>query len=831
MRGIRRYVISLLLVVLVAAALAGTPFILNLSPRLGLDLRGGVLVILTAPDGTRSDVLDKTVDILRNRVDRAGVAEPDISREGATNIQIQLPGIEDRERLLLLIGQTAQLQFRQVLQEISSVDPAFEETEVSTSDDPAQEVVLAAEEGAKFRLSPAELTGESVRDATAVIDPNTGAWHAELRFDRAGSTAWAGLTGRLACLEGPQRRVAIVLDGQVESAPQVSEEVECQVGITGGSTVIEGSFTEREAKDLALVLTTGALPVELEQSQVVTVSPTLGRDALRAGLLAGALGLSLVMIYVLLYYRALGLQVWVSLLCFAAVIYGLIVVLGQVIGWSLTLAGVAGLIVSIGIATDSNIVFFERIKEEVHEGRTIRSSMDRGFSKAWRTLRAANAVTILAAAILYLIAVGPVRGFALALGMATTIDLAIFVTFTWPLAALLARSRLFSEGRLIGMRRAFEGSAVRRRSRMTKIYRSDFNIDFIGRRRIWLVVSGLVIVASLIALAPPVRGLNFGIDFRGGSIFRMIPDREVTVSEIRDVARELGFGDAVVQVLRDPTTGRSQVQIQTEAIDDPEERNRLADALTAFARAENIDVEAVGEKWGRQITAKALRGLVIFLVLVIIYMSWRLEPKMAVAAMAALIHDLLITAGAYAIIGFSVTPATVIALLTILGYSLYDTVVVFDKMKENTALTANARKSFAEIANQSMNQVLMRTVNTSLTTLLPVGSLLFIGSFLLGADTLRDLALALFVGIMAGAYSSLFVASPILSLWKERERRYVSVRERVLKERAPAEETEDEESEEEDQSEEEGRLPPERPSTVRVQQRKQSRKKRKRGRK
>ena len=790
MRGVKRYVISVALVGLVAAGIVATVLATGLKPRLGLDLKGGVSVILTAPPGTNSDILDRTIGVLRNRVDSAGVAEPEISKEGTNNILIQLPGTKDPERLLRLIGQTAQLQFRPVKEIIVEGDPTYAATQVTEpdADDPKAEVVLLDQDKkTKLRLGPVEVTGDAIRRAEATPpDPNGMGgvdWKVNLGFRSDGQEKWKALTGRLACeaAGAPTRQIAIVLDHVVQQHPEVNQDVPCNEGI-GEDTTISGGYGREQAQDVALVLKAGALPVKLEQSEVRTVSATLGQESLRAGLLAGALGLALVMLYVLIYYRALGLQTWVGLLCFSVVIYGLVVLLGAAIGWSLTLAGIAGLIVSIGIATDSYIVFFERVKEEVHGGRTLRSSMDRGFKNAWRTLRTANTVTILAAVVLYLLAVGPVRGFALALGMATMLDLLIFVSLTWPLAALLARNRFFAESKVVGMRRAFEGkkggSPLAR-----KIYRSDFDIDFIGRRKLWLAMSAAFIVISLVALVPAIRGLEFGIDFRGGTVFRVPVPASVSAAEVKDAVAEAGQPEAVVQMVSEQGSRTRQAQVQTGAIGNPDDRSRVVNALAAKAgvNTSQVSIEAVGERWGKDITQKALRGLVIFFVLVIVYMSWRLEPKMAVAGMAALVHDLLITAGIYAIVGFEVTPATVIALLTILGYSLYDTVVVFDKIRENTALASNAKKSYGQIANESMNQTLMRSINTSLSTLLPVGSLLFVGSTLLGADTLKDLALALFVGIAAGTFSSIFVATPILSIWKEKEPRYASVRDRVLR--------------------------------------------------
>ncbi|MCA1838814.1 MAG: protein translocase subunit SecF [Actinobacteria bacterium] len=782
---------SVIMVLLVVAGLVASTFAFKLKPRLGLDLRGGLSVTLTAPSNTKAEVLDKTVEVLRHRIDAAGVAEPDISREGASNVFIQIPTNGDQRHILDLIGRTAQLQFRQVLKQITPADPSFASATVTPSDAPNKQVVYLGKGGkTKLALGPAELTGDAVRKAEAVIDTGTsssGAWTVKIAFSSKATKAWQTFTGKLACVQGDQRQIAIVLDQEVESHPQVATEVKCNEGLANGDTVITGGFSEKEAKDLALVLTTGALPVKLEQSEVRIVSPTLGKDSLRAGLLAGALGLALVLLYVLLYYRTLGLQTWIGLAVFSSTIYGLVVVFGAAIGWNLSLAGIAGLIVSVGIATDSYIVFFERVKEEIHLGQSLKASIDKGFKHAWRTMRTANLVTILAAVILYILAVGSVRGFALALGMATTLDLAITFGLTWPLAALLARNNFFANNRAFGMKRALEGDPSKEGGIARKIYRSEFKIDFIGRRKIWLAISTLAVAVSVVAMFPQIRGLTYGIDFKGGTVFRVARTNGVSPTAVKEALRTVGLTNPEVQILTDRVSGRSQVQVQTEAIK-PSQRNEVSDALgkVAGTDASEVNTDAVGKKWGGEITTKALRGLVIFIIAVILYMSWRLEPKMAAAGIVALIHDVAITMGVYALVGFEVTPATVIATLTILGYSLYDTVVVFDKIRENQATPGNARKSFGQIANESTNQVLMRSINTSLTVLLPVGSLLFVGSVLLGADTLKDLALALFVGIAAGTYSSIFVATPLLSIWKEREPRYVSIRQKILKESAMA---------------------------------------------
>ena len=321
-----------------------------------------------------------------------------------------------------------------------------------------------------------------------------------------------------------------------------------------------------------------------------------------------------------------------------------------------------------------------------------------------------------------------------------------------------------------------------------RIYRGETNIDFLGRRRLWFTLSSVVVLLCLGLLV--VRGLNYGIEFVGGVSIQApltnpelesVPDAEV-VSRVADELGPLGASDAQVQVFR--AGSERTINVQTEAVEDPREQARVVDAVRNVTGASVADTnnQRIGSEWGGEITSKAIRALLIFMLVIFVFISWRFEWKMAVAAFVALIHDLLITAGIYSLIGFEVTPSTVIAILTILGYSLYDTVVVFDKVEEDTtALATTGRMTYQSAANQALNEVFMRSLNTSLASLLPVGALLFVGSGLLGAETLKDLSLALFVGLVAGSYSSIFLATPVLSLWKEREPKYRNVRAKVLR--------------------------------------------------
>lgn len=476
----KKYTWSLVLIILFVGGMWGGITVAGLSPRLGLDLQGGVSVVLSPKEATSSGALDKAVDIIRQRVDALGVSEPDVARQGG-NILIEIPGIKDPQSALKLIGRTAELRFRPVLAEIpagtqewtKNTPPECGKEAAQEPADPAKEVVLctrgidpetgedlAPQQWNKLHLGPAGLVGRDVAGADALPPAGTDvagglSWQVNLDLTGEGGKKFAQITGKLACnaLGQATRQLAIELDGIVESHPQMGEQVECNAGISGGSAQITGNFSEKEAKDLALILRYGALPVALEAQETNQVSPTLGRDSLRGGLIAGAIGLGLVLLYVVAFYRILGFVIWLGLAFHTFLALGIIILLGETAGFSLTLAGIAGLIVSVGIAADSFIVYFERLKDEVHQGRTVRASVDRGWSSAWRTIVAADVVTALAALSLYVVAIGSVRGFALTLGIATAFDLFISYLFMHPLVWLLAQTRFFNESKRLGIRR------------------------------------------------------------------------------------------------------------------------------------------------------------------------------------------------------------------------------------------------------------------------------------------------------------------------------------------------------------------------------------------
>ncbi|HVA42744.1 MAG TPA: protein translocase subunit SecD [Acidimicrobiales bacterium] len=415
-------------------------------PVLGLDLRGGVSVALKPAHPVSKDILNQAKTIITNRVDALGVAEPNITLQGS-DIVVQLPGVKDSQRALSLIGQTAQLTFRPVLesngtQEITAptngkcvtprglpaTDGIFP---LSTANNPTQ----------CYIVGPVLLNGTIIHSAIAGLS-TTGQWQVNFTTTSAGSGAFDAMAAK-----EYKQYVAIVLDNVVESAPQINATA------FHGSGQITGSFTETQAKDLSLVLSYGSLPVKLIQQSVQTVSATLGSSSLRAGLIAGVGGLVLVLLYIILYYRALGLVAFFGLALTGAFIWPVISYLGHTANFALTLAGVTGVIVSIGINVDSYIVYFERLKDEIRSGKTVRSSVDRGFRRAFRTIVVADAVSFIGAVLLYLLSVGPVRGFAFMLGLSTLIDVFTSYFFTRPLVIIMGRNPTFTEARFMGVGR------------------------------------------------------------------------------------------------------------------------------------------------------------------------------------------------------------------------------------------------------------------------------------------------------------------------------------------------------------------------------------------
>ncbi|MGD2102137.1 MAG: protein translocase subunit SecD [Acidimicrobiia bacterium] len=447
-----RRLIGLIIVLAIAWGGLGAIIATDNTPRLGLDLQGGTSVVLTAPEGTDPELLEVATEIMTRRIEGFGeVQEPDIAISGDDTVVVQLPGVEDEQRAIEAVGQTGLLSFRPVLESFA-VDDA---PELTVEDDIAAEGYLLHEDerfgDEVLHVGPAALEGNDVADAIPLFDTTSGEWAVSLDLTSEGGDEFAALTAKAASYPtfDPRRQIAIVLDGVVISAPAVNPDVSPEFGITGGRALITiggGPDAQQEAQDLGLTLRYGSLPVAFEVSAVQKVSATLGTDSLRAGVIAGALGLALVAVVLLLTYRAMGLVAIVGLTVFASLLVTLFGLLGQAQGLTLTLAGVTGIIVSVGITADSYIVYYERIKEKVREGMSVEDATNEGFTLAFRTILTADTVSLLAAILLWFLAVGAVKGFALALGLATVLDIIVARSFTRRAIALLAPTRLGSGG-------------------------------------------------------------------------------------------------------------------------------------------------------------------------------------------------------------------------------------------------------------------------------------------------------------------------------------------------------------------------------------------------
>jgi SecD/SecF fusion protein len=549
------------------------------------------------------------------------------------------------------------------------------------------------------------------------------------------------------------QRFAITLDNQIVSLATIDflENPEGIDGRTGAQ--INGIGSLEDTQDLAENLRIGALPINLKLISKTQVSATLGQQALDEGVIAGGVGLALTLLFLLLFYRVLGGLAAIALIVYAVLLFALI----KLIPITLTLPGIAGTILTLGVAADANIVVFERVKEEVRSGRSIPASIAAGYTKALRTIIDANVCTIGVAFILFMLATAGIKGFAFTLGVGTLTSLFTAVLFTSALMGSLSRTRLLNSRFALGAQG--EGR--------------PWTFDFMGKSKWFFSMSGVILLVGALAIAG--KGINFGIDFESGTRIKTPIQQAANTDDVR-AALPGDLRAAEVQEVEEPDLGENVFQISTETLE-PEEVARVRAALDEELGVSQADFSAnsIGPTFGEQIARTALIAVIASLVLISIYIGLRFEFKYSVPVLIALFHDILITAGVYALADREVTTSTVAAMLTILGYSLYDTIIVFDRIREN--VPRMPRAAFTQIVNRSMAEVLTRSLATSLCTLLPVTALM-----LFGGETLRDFAFALLVGIASGAYSSIFIASPVLSEWKEREPVYRRRRKMVMEE-------------------------------------------------
>ncbi|MCW2681225.1 MAG: bifunctional preprotein translocase subunit SecD/SecF, partial [Frankiales bacterium] len=599
---------------------------------------------------------------------------------------------------------------------------------------------LVDESGVPVFVGPATLTGEEVGDAAATVDQTTGTQrYVSIDFRGEGGRKWEELTGAAACNPpgDDKRRVAIVLDGQVISSPQVAEAVQCNVGIQGGSTQITGSFSQAEADELAILIKGGALPVPVEIISRSTVGPSLGQEAIDSSIKAGIIGLSLTALFLIVVYRFVGFLASVALASYGLISYGTLVALGA----TLTLPGLGGLLLSAGLAIDANVLVFERAREEYAASRHKRllPSLDNGFSKAFSAIADSNVTTLLAAGLLFVLAAGPVRGFGvtLVIGVLASVVSALLVTRVLTEFAL-KRGLLDKRPHLTGL-----ASLGRFRE-----WLEAKKPDLMQHSKKYLVASAILLLVCVAGMF--VRGFNFGVEFTGGRVVEFATTQDVSVGEARRAVEEAGFPTAVVQ-----QSNEENITVRTARISDAEvEEVRTALAEVGGEATVSAD-DLIGPTLGDELRQKAIIALVIALLAQLAYLAVRFRWTFAAGTVLAMLHDVLIVIGIFAWLGKPIDGVFLAAALTIIGVSVNDSVVTMDRIRETWA--ANRTRPLRSVVNEAVIATAPRTINTGLGAMFILGALTF-----LGGRSLTDFALALLIGLVIGTYSSAFVASPLM---------------------------------------------------------------------
>jgi SecD/SecF fusion protein len=704
-------------------------------PNLGLDLRGGTQIVLETKDGelarATAETTDEALEVLRRRVDQLGVSEPSIARSGERRIIVELPGVTDPEEAVSVLGRTAQLTFHPVL---GLADPNA----------PTGSTTLADEDGRDtLELGPAAIDGALIDDARAAVG-QLGERTIDIEFRGRGPDAWQDLTGKAACAPpgDPRRRVAIVLDGKIISSPQVNPDIACDVGITGGRTSITGQFSDEEAKDLALLVRAGGLPVPVEVVEQRIVGPSLGAAAIDASARAAVLGIIATILFIIAVYRLVGGLAAIALVAYGLISYAALLAIGA----TLTLPGLAGFVLAIGMAVDANVLVFERAREEFADGRrSLSGSMTVGFKQAWTAIIDSNITTLLAAGLLFFLASGPVRGFGvtLSIGVVASMFTALVVTRVLTTVAL-NRGLIKRRPRTTGL----AGIGFVRR------WLEDKRPNLMAKRKLWMGISAGLVLVALAGLV--VRNINWGVEFTGGRLVEYSTSRSVDVDAARDAVGDAGLPRAVVN-----TSGDDNISVRAGSFDDAAERRVRAALAGLGGDAERVRDEKIGPSLGTELRNKALIALGVALAVQLAYLAIRFRWQWALATVLAMLHDVALLVGAFAWFGRPIDGVFLAAVLTVIGYSVNDTVVVFDRIRE--LVRRPERRQFATLANLGCLQTVPRTVNTGLGAIFVLVALA-----VLGRDSLVDFAVALLIGILAGTYSSVFLATPLAIVFESR---------------------------------------------------------------
>lgn len=717
----RRKVIAVLIVLLLIASWvvsftgAGSKF-KNLGEQLkyGLDINGGVYVLLeadTPETGTElAGIMNQTKSVLENRVNAMGISEAQVSIEGTNRIRVEMPGVENAEEAISQIGRTAQLQF-----------------------------FLAD--------GSLALTGDGVKDSQMATDSQNGGYKITIDFTADGSKKFADATEK--AFQGnvnatmtdetgntvDPTAIVIALDDEVISAPTVHEKINstsCEITRSGG-------FSETEASQLSALIRGGALPANLTEINSSVQTATIGANALKLSVKAGAIGLALVMLIMIIVYGALGLVADLALLLYVQLVLWTMVAIGSV----LTLPGIAGIILSLGMAVDSNVIIFSRIREEIAKGKSIRVAVDMGYKAALSTIVDSQTTTLVAAFVLYIFGTTSVRGFALTLMIGTIMSVITAVFITQLFVNLMADSKTFATKSMFGVKEDGTG----------KINLGNFNINFIGNRKKFYAISLAVI---LIGLGFAVfKGFNYGIDFTGGTMMQIELGKEATIDEVKETIAEYDLNPTIVYA----SDNNSQIIIRTIKDLKSADRSKVIDTLAAkYGFDPDKDVlasEEFGPTVGKDLRRNAIKSVIIAALVLLLYIRLRFKDiRYGIAAVAGLAHDVLITLSLYAIFRLTINNPFIAGILTVVGYSINDTIVIFDRIRENTKFFK--RKQNVELINTSINQSLSRSLMTSVTTFVVMVPL-----FIMASQELRAFLIPLIIGVFVGTYSSIFLCSPV----------------------------------------------------------------------
>lgn len=718
---------------------------LTLTPKLGLDLRGGTQIVLETSDSDRAQAdaegTRRTLEVLRDRVDALGVSEPTLAQSGENRIIVELPGLQDPTEAAEVIGRTAVLSFHPVLGAARGPAPA--------PDDAQDTLVLPDEDGQRLRLGPAVISGEQVGGADAAQDAQgLGQWVVNVDFAGDGGDAYRQVTADAACQApgDPRRRVAIVLDEEIISSPQVDPSIACGAGIGGGSTQITGNFTQATATDLAILIEGGALPLPVEIIEQRTVGPTLGADAIAASAKAALIGLALTTLFILVVYRLTGLLAAIALGSYALLAYAALVALGA----TLTLPGLAGFVLAIGMAIDANVLVFERAREEY--GASDRVGLPRalktGFDKAWTAIIDSNVTTLLSAGLLFFLASGPVRGFGVTLSIGVLASMVSALVIARVLTEWAVRRSVVRD------RPAISGLTGNGRLRR---WLTDSGPQIMRASGRWAVVAVAVVAVSLAGVV--TRGLDLGVEFTGGRLLEYSSSAPVDVDVARAAVSDAGFPTAVVQTSIEGA--ETSISVRTEELTNAE-ASAVQEALASVSGGEVTKDrdELIGPSLGAELRTKALIALAVALGAQMLYLAVRFRWTYGLAAMLAMLHDVAFVVGVFAWAGLPVDGIFLAAALTIVGLSVNDTVVVFDRVRE---MRRSRRGELTQTVNDAVLQTVPRTINTGLGAMFILGALA-----VLGGDSLTDFALALLLGLLVGTWSSVFTASPLLVLLERR---------------------------------------------------------------